>query len=83
MGVYRALFPALVTKIVQAGEESGNLSETLLYLADFYERELDASAKNLPTVLEPLLLLILGLIVSFFALSIITPIFEATGSLRS
>lgn len=81
LGANEALFPALVTRMVRAGEESGNLSETLLYLADFYERELDNSAKNLPTILEPLLLLVLGLMVSFLALSIMSPIFNATGSL--
>ncbi len=79
---YGWLFPKLVTRMVAVGEESGKLHETLLFLADYYEAELDTSTKSLATTVEPLLLIGIGLFVGFLALSIITPIYEITGSVK-
>jgi len=62
--------------MVRVGEESGNLENTLLYLADFYEKEVDSSTKSLSTAIEPILLLLIGAVVGFLALSIITPIYN-------
>lgn len=73
---------ALLIRMVAVGEKSGNLEETLAYLSEFYEEELDAVAKNLTTLLEPVLLLTVGAIVGFVALAIISPIYELTGSIR-
>ncbi|MBP7842673.1 type II secretion system F family protein [Candidatus Woesebacteria bacterium] len=75
-------FPLLVARMIAVGEETGNLEETLFYLSDFYENEIDVVTKRLTTVLEPLLLLGIGLVVAFVALAIITPIYELTGSIR-
>lgn len=75
------VFPKLMTKMVAVGEKTGKLDETLLYLAEFYEEEIDTAAKNVTTLLEPVLLLILGLGIGFVALAIITPIYELTGSI--
>lgn len=75
-------FPVLVSRMIAVGEESGNLEDTLLYLSEFYENEIDVLTKRLTTVLEPILLLVIGLIVGFVALAIITPIYELTGSVR-
>jgi len=74
-------FPVLVSRMIAVGEESGNLEETLLYLSDFYEDEIDTVTKSLTTVLEPVLLLAIGFVVGFVALAIITPIYELTGSI--
>lgn len=79
---YEWLFPKLVTRMVGVGEESGKLNETLLFLAEYYEAELDTSAKSLATAIEPLLLVGIGLFVGFLALSIITPIYEITGNVK-
>jgi type II secretory pathway component PulF len=68
--------------MITVGEHTGKLDETLLYLADFYEEEIDTLSKNLSTILEPLLLLTVGIIVGFVAIAIISPIYELTGSLR-
>lgn len=76
------LFPKLVTRMIGVGEESGKLQEALLFLADYYEDELDTSTKSLSTAIEPLLLIGIGLAVGFLALSIITPIYEITGSVK-
>ncbi len=68
--------------MVHVGEESGKLDETLLYLAAFYEEEVDSATKTLTTALEPMLLIGIGLVVGTLALSIITPIYEITGNIR-
>ena len=75
-------YPPLVSKMISVGEKSGKLDEALLYLGDFYEDEIDDLSKNLTTVLEPILLVVIGLIVGFVALAIISPIYELTGSIR-
>lgn len=77
-----AEFPPLVSKMISVGEKTGKLEETLLYLGDFYEDEIDNISKNLTTILEPVLLIAIGLIVGFVALAIISPIYELTGSIR-
>lgn len=76
------LFPPLLTKMVGVGEQSGRFEETLFYLADFYEEEVDVATKALSTAIEPLLLALIGLVVGFLALSIITPIYNITGGIR-
>jgi type IV pilus assembly protein PilC len=80
---YTHLFPGLVIKMVAVGEKTGKLDESLLYLGDFYEEEIDSVTKNLTTILEPILLIVIGLVVGFVALAIITPIYELSGSIRS
>ena len=75
-------FPPLVATMIAVGEQSGQLEESLLYLGDFYEEEIDTIAKNLSTILEPFLLITIGLVVGFVALAIISPIYELTGSIR-
>jgi len=74
------LFPLMLSQMIEVGENTGNLSQTLLYLNDFYEKEVDEITKNLSTILEPLLLIIMGLIVGFVAIAIITPIYTITQS---
>lgn len=74
-------YPPIVSKMINVGEKTGKLDETLLYLGDFYEDEIDNISKNLSTTLEPILLLIIGLVVGFVAIAIISPIYELTGSI--
>lgn len=76
------LFPATFSQMVGAGEKTGKLEDSLLYLAEFYEKEVDNASKNLATSLEPILLIIIGLVVTFVALSIIMPIYQLTRGLR-
>ena len=68
--------------MVSVGEKTGKLDESLLYVSAFYEEEIDSYVKNLTTLLEPVLLIIVGLTVGFIALAIISPIYELTGSIR-
>jgi type IV pilus assembly protein PilC len=74
----RKLFPDILSQIVSVGERSGNLSETLGYLSDLYEAEVEDSTKNLSSLIEPILMIFMGLIVGFVAISVITPIYGIT-----
>jgi type II secretory pathway component PulF len=74
-------FPPLVVKMIAVGEKTGNLDDTLLYLGDFFEEEVNDQVRNISTLLEPIMLLIIGGIVAFVALAIITPIYQLTGSI--
>ncbi len=76
--LHTRLFPPIVPQMITVGEMTGNLSETLLYVAELYENEIDTLTKNLSTTLEPVLMIFMGLIVGFIAISIITPIYEIT-----
>jgi type IV pilus assembly protein PilC len=78
-----ALFPPMFTGMIQVGENTGNLEQNLLYLADYYESEVDEGLKNLTSILEPILLLFMGLAVGFVALAIITPIYKVTQGLKA
>lgn len=80
---YDKLYPKILSRMVKVGEESGKLDETLIYLADFYEGEVDNATKALAIAIEPILLLGIGAAVGFLALAIITPIYEITGSVGS
>lgn len=75
-------FPIFMVRMVGVGEKSGNLEENLAYLGDYFEDEVDNIASNLSVILEPVLLLFIGGVVAFVALSIISPIYQITGSIR-
>jgi len=76
------MFPLLMTKMINVGERSGKLDESFLYLAEYFEKEVDNVTKNLSTILEPVLLIFVGLIIGFVAVSVITPIYQITGKFR-
>jgi type IV pilus assembly protein PilC len=74
--VNKKYFPTMLHRMTKVGENSGNLSEVLNYLAEFYEEDVDNATKNFSNVLEPALLVAIGLTVGFAAISIIQPIFK-------
>jgi len=76
------LFPPMMSQMITVGESTGNLSETLLYLSDIYEHEVDEATKNLTSLIEPVLMIFMGVIVGFIAISIITPIYGITQNLQ-
>ncbi len=79
---YPTLFPPMFSHMLAIGEKSGSLSETLIYLSEFYENEFEDRTKNLSSAIEPILMVIMGLMVGFIAISVITPIYEITSNLK-
>lgn len=73
---YPKLFPATVYTMVSVGEESGNLAELLEELAIFYEESVDEITKNLSTLIEPILIVLLGIAVGGMAIAILTPMYS-------
>jgi type IV pilus assembly protein PilC len=78
---YPGYYPAILSHMIAIGEKTGNLSDTLLYLSDMYENEVDELTKNLSNSIEPVLMIFLGLLVGFVAVAVITPIYEVTKGL--
>jgi len=76
------LFPEIVPQMISIGETAGNLSKTLMYLSDHYESEVSDITKNLSNSLEPVLLVVMGIVVGFVAVSVITPIYELTANIH-
>ena len=76
------IIPAIAIKMIASGEKTGKLDETLIYLESFFETEVDRRIKNMTVLFEPILLLIIGAVVIFLALAILTPIYSLTGSVR-
>ncbi|MBU0646083.1 type II secretion system F family protein [Patescibacteria group bacterium] len=73
-------FPIFVSRMIGIGEKTGNLEDVLVYLQEYYENELDNLLKNLSTIIEPAMLIAIGVVVAVIALSIITPIYNFVGS---
>lgn len=76
------LFPALLVEMALVGEKTGTMDTTLGTLADFYDREVDRKIDSLISMIEPLLTLLIGGVVIFIALSMITPLYSILGSIH-
>jgi type II secretory pathway component PulF len=74
------VFPKIVSNLVAVSEKAGHLEEVLDTLAQFYESNIDANIKALVSLLEPAMLLVMGVMVGIIALSIIVPIYQLTTS---
>ena len=70
------LFPETVTQMLQVGEQSASISQTAEKVADHYEMEVDHAVRNMTTVLEPLIIIVVGIAVAVVALAILGPIFS-------
>jgi len=78
---YPKLFTPVVAQMVAVGEETGELDNILEELAQFYEEEVDNIMENLPSVIEPILVLALGIGVGAMAVAIIMPMYSITSSI--
>ncbi len=75
------IFPVMVTQMIAIGEETGRLDQMLVKVSNFYDDEVDNTLKSLTSLIEPLMIVGLGLIVGFIAVSVISPIYSLVGSL--
>ncbi len=72
----RNVFPLFVTNMIAVGEEGGSFERSLLRIADVYEREVDRDIKILTSMLEPAMILVLGIIVGVMVISMLLPVFQ-------
>jgi type IV pilus assembly protein PilC len=75
-GKFYHFIPPLVVKMLGVGEKTGKLDESFTYLGDFFADEVDDYSRNFSTLIEPVILIVIGLIVAFVALAIISPIYQ-------
>lgn len=79
----RALFPELVAQMVSVGESSGALADAFASLSAFYEHEVDESIQGLSALVEPALMIIMGFVVGWIAVSIVSPMYAITQHLHA
>lgn len=75
-------FPIILIQMIAAGEKSGSLDDNLAELSDFYEQEVEEAVKKATTLLEPMLMLFMGVGVGGLILSVLGPIYSLVGSLQ-
>jgi type IV pilus assembly protein PilC len=76
------VFPPLLSQVVAVGEQSGRLEANLETMADFYEAETDRRISRATAMLGPSLIIVVGLVVGFIAISVITPIYDLMGQIE-
>jgi general secretion pathway protein F len=75
-------FPPIVVQMISVGEQSGELEAMLSKIADTYERDVESQIMAMTSMLEPVMILVMGLIVGFIVVSILLPIFEMNQMIR-
>jgi len=75
------IIPGLLVSVIQVGEKTAELDEMLLNVANFYEEQVDNSLQSMASLIEPILLVIVGLAIGLVAVSIIVPIYQLMGSI--
>lgn len=78
---YRQLYPPLVEQMVAVGEETGTLDDILRRLAEFYEEEVTNITKGLASIIEPILMIVIGAAVGFFAISMLQPMYSMVNAM--
>lgn len=79
---YPRLFPILVPQIIQVGEETGKTEDVLRRLAEFYEDEVSQITQNMSSIIEPILMLLIGGGVGFFAVAMLTPMYSVLENIK-
>jgi len=77
---YPTIFPPMVTEMVMVGEESGKVEDMLTEMANYYSDEVDNTMKNFSTIIEPVIILIMGLAVAGIAVAVIMPMYSLAQS---
>ncbi len=76
------IFPPILVQMSQVGEQTGKLDDTLFRLSKYFEMESEMATKTMTTLIEPLILVVLGVGVGFLVMSVITPIYNLTNSFK-
>jgi type IV pilus assembly protein PilC len=79
---FQKIYPQTLIQMLSVGEETGETSSILQKLADFYEEEVAKTTKNLTSVIEPVLMVIIGTVIGFFAISMIQPMYSMLGAIE-
>jgi type IV pilus assembly protein PilC len=79
---HASVFPGMVAQMVAVGEETGALDTMLSKIADFYEDQVEAAVKSLTSILEPIMLVVVGGIVGFIVISMYLPLFKVYDQIR-
>ncbi len=82
IGRYPKLFPILVPQIIEVGEETGKTEMVLKRLAEFYEEEVSQITKNMSSIIEPVLMLLIGGGVGFFAVAMLQPMYSVLENIK-
>jgi type IV pilus assembly protein PilC len=70
------IFPPMVSQMVKIGEETGELEKMLSKIADFYEDEVDAAIQTLTSIIEPVMMILVGMMVGVIVISMYLPMFK-------
>ena len=76
------IFPILVTQMLEVGEETGKTEVVLMKLAEFYEEEVNQITKNMSSIIEPVLMILIGGAVGFFAVSMLQPMYSLMENIK-
>jgi type IV pilus assembly protein PilC len=79
---YGELYPLIVLQMMEVGEETGETADILQKLADFFEEEVANATKNMSSIIEPVLMLLIGGAIGFFAVSMLQPMYSIMGSIK-
>jgi general secretion pathway protein F len=79
---HKAGFPPMVAQLVRAGEKSGEIEEMLAKAAEVYEDDLESAIASMTAMIEPIVILAMGVVVGFIVMAILLPIFEMTSGIR-
>jgi type IV pilus assembly protein PilC len=75
-------FPVMVTQMIGVGEETGALETMMTKVADFYEEQVEAAVKALTSILEPIMIVIVGSIVGFIVIAMYLPMFKVYDQIK-
>lgn len=76
------LFPPMIADIIAVGEEAGNIESSLFWIADVYNREVETKLKTLTSLIEPIIILLMGIVVGFIVLAMLLPIFSISDLIK-
>lgn len=80
---YYAYFPISFIKLIEVGEVSGTLEDNLLYLNEHYSQQVDEISDNFATFIEPILLILIGVVIGLLTITMITPLYQFVSSINS